>query len=272
MLPLMNRGILLATLALLAGACGNDIEAAPKPKAPERKAPERKAPERKAPEPKAVEPKPPERFERDDVQRLHMHENFDLLRAIERLLIVGKLDDAKRFAAAISEAPDAPAHGPWAAHVVAVRDGAAALARATTLEQACRLEATLAGACAGCHVETGVAPDFRVFPVPPDKATIEARMLRHRWAADRMWEGIVGGADEPWRAGLEVLAAPPLDWGPASSDRAIHARTLQRLADQARKQKTPTVESRTAAYGEMLVTCASCHTGKGPATPATPSK
>ena len=83
-----------------------------------------------------------------------MHANFDLLRAIERLLIVGKLDEAKRFAAAISEAPHAPSHGPWAAHVVTVRDRAAALARATTLEQACRLEVTLAGACAACHVVT----------------------------------------------------------------------------------------------------------------------
>jgi cytochrome c553 len=239
----MTRRTLAASLALLAAVCSHGV---------------------------ADAPKTPERFERVDVQRLHMHENFDLLRAIERLLIVGKLDEAKRFAAAISEAPDAPAHGPWAAQVVAVRDRAATLARATTLEQACRLEASLAGACAECHAETGVAPEFRVFPVPPDKTTLEARMLRHRWAADRMWEGIVGGADEPWRAGLDVLAATPLDWGPASSDRAIHARTLQRLADQARRQTKPSIATRTAAYGEILVTCASCHTGKPPATPAAP--
>ncbi len=254
MLQPMKRPRLLTALALLAmiaGSGGAETSAPKKPSPPQK-------------------PSPP-RFDRDDVQRLHMHENFDLLRAIERLLIVGQLDEAKRFATAISEAPDAPAHGPWAAHVVAVRDGAAALARATTLEQAVRLEAKLAGACAGCHVETGVAPDFRVFPVPPDKASVEARMLRHRWAADRMWEGIVGGADEPWRAGLDVLAAAPLDW-PGSPDRAAHARTLQRLADQARKQKSATVETRTTAYGEMLVTCASCHTGKRAASPAAPAR
>ena len=237
----MRRRTLLASLAVLTGVCTSSV---------------------------ADAPKTPERFERDDVQRLHMHENFDLLRAIERLLIVGKLDEAKKFAAAISEAPDSPAHGPWAAHVIAVRDRAASLSRATTLEQACRLEASLAGACAGCHSEMGVSPDFRVFPLPPDKATLEGRMLRHRWAADRMWEGIVGGADEPWRAGLDVLAATPLDWGPVSSDRSVHARSLQRLADQARRQAKPTIESRTTAYGEILVTCASCHTGKRPAQPA----
>jgi len=249
MTPLSRRGPRLVSLALLAGLSSHGIADTP-------------------------DPKPPDRFERDDVQRMHMHENFDLLRAIERLLIVGKLDEAKRFAAAISEAPHAPAHGPWASHVITVRDRAAALARATTVEQGCRLEATLAGACAACHVEAGVAPDFRTFPVPPDKTTIEARMLRHRWAADRLWEGIVGGADEPWQAGLDVLAAKPLDWGPSTSDRAIHARNLQRLALEARRTKASTVDSRTTAYGEMLVTCASCHTGKQPATvtapPATP--
>ena len=218
----------------------------------------------------AQRPSPPEPVDRDEIQRLHMHENFDLLRAIERLLIAGKLDEAKRFASAISEAPDAPAHGPWAAYVVTVRDRAAALAVTPTLDQACRLEASLAGACAACHAEVGVTPEFRAFPLPPDKTTVEGRMRRHRWAADRLWEGIVGGADEPWRAGLDVLAAKPLDWGPPSSDRAIRARALQRLALDARKQRTPTIESRTTAYGEMLVTCASCHTSKPPATVAAP--
>lgn len=242
MTAISKQGSLLAALALLAQLSSDGIADAPKPK-------------------------PPERFERDDVQRMHMHENFDLLRAIERLLIVGKLDEAKRFAAAISEAPDAPAHGPWATYVLTVRDRAAALARATTVDQAVRLEASLAGACAACHVEAGVAPDFRTFPVPPDKATLEARMLRHRWAADRLWEGIVGGADEPWRAGLDVLAAKPLDWAP---DRAVHARKLQRLALDARKQKVSSVENRTAAYGEMLATCASCHTTKSPPVPTPP--
>ncbi|MFN0249447.1 MAG: hypothetical protein ACKV2T_21355 [Kofleriaceae bacterium] len=245
-----QRVVLLATFVLLASPFIDGRADAPKPTP---------KPERKA----------PERFQRDDVQRMHMHESFDLVRAIERLLLIGKLDEAKRFAAAISEAPDAPAHGAWAAHVVAVRDRAASLARATSVEQGCRLVASLASACASCHVETGVEPVFRVFPVPPDKMTLEARMARHRWAADRMWEGIIGGADEPWRAGLDVLAAAPLDSFP--SDRTAYARTLQRLADSARKQKAATIETRSKAYGEILVTCASCHTSKPASTPLPPA-
>ena len=247
----MRRATVVFSLALIAGAGSQDVVGAP---------PTKPAP-RKPAVPKQPPTSGPAQLPRDELQRMHMHENFDLLRAIERLLITGKLDDAKRFAAAISEAPDSPAHGPWAAHVVAVRDRAAALARATTLAQATRLEASLAAACASCHVETGVAPEFRQFPVPPDAKTVEARMLRHRWAADRIWEGIIGGDPEPWRAGLDVLAAAPLDWGPSSSDRAVHARTLQRLASQARANKLATTEARATAYGEILSTCAACHTG-----------
>jgi len=208
-----------------------------------------------------AQPDPPDR---DTMLRLHMHASFDLIRAIERLLIRGKLDDAKRFAATISEPADAPAHGAWASQVILVRDRAAAVARATTVEQACQLEAKLAAACGGCHVEAAVAQRFRAYPpAPPDLPAIGARMARHRWAADRLWEGIVGGADEPWRAGLEVLAAAPLEWGDRTAARARLARELQRDAAQAR-ERVPggSLDARASAYGHMLSTCAACHTWK----------
>jgi hypothetical protein len=221
-------------------------------------APSRADPPKREP----AEPPPPKRFERDMAIRLHMHENFDLLRAIERLLLRGRLDEAKDFAAAISEAPDEPGLGPWTLRAVAVRDAAAALARATTVDEACAREAKLAAACAGCHVEAGVSPEFRAHPpAPPDHPTIDARMVRHRWAADRMWEGIVGGADEPWRAGLEVTAAAPLAWKELAPDRAPYGRKLQQLAQQALRRKPGEAPAdRAAVYGEILATCAGCHT------------
>lgn len=216
---------------------------------------------------KPVEPTPPERFERDVVLRAHMHENFDLVRAIERLLIRGKLEEAARLATAIAEVPGAPAHGSWAAQSVLVRDRAAEVARATTVERACMAEAKLAAACGGCHIEAAVAPEFRAFPpVPAETGTIAGRMQRHRWAADRLWEGVIGGADEPWQAGLEVLAAAPLDFGDRRKEQQALAGDLQRLAGTARKLKITSIDVRAKAYGEMLATCASCHT-LAPASP-----
>jgi hypothetical protein len=88
----------------------------------------------------------------------------------------------------------------------------------------------------------------------------DARMTRHRWAADRLWEAIVGDSDDAWREGLDVLAATPLDFG---VDRAPFARELQRIANNARRSKAPAASTRAATYGELLVTCAGGHT-KGP--------
>lgn len=275
-----SRSVLvsMAAVTLLGGLVALGQAETPTPKTPVPKTPAPKTPAPKTPGPKAPAPKAPpqelppsERFERDVMLRLHMHDNFDLLRAIERLLIRGKLEEAARFATAISEVPDSPAHGSYAAQAVLVRDRAAAVARATTVDAACKLEAKLAAACGGCHVETGVAPEFRAYPaVPPDVATIEGRMARHRWAADRLWEGVVGGADEPWKAGLDVLAATPFDWGERQNERRALGRDLQRLADTARKRKaSDTLDTRATSYGDMLATCAACHT-LAPVAPVRP--
>jgi hypothetical protein len=84
-------------------------------------------------------------------------------------------------------------------------------------------------------------------------------MARHRWAADRLWEGVIGNSDVAWHAGLDVLAAAPLD---EPANRAGLARQLQRQAENARRPGPGTLTARAAVYGEILTTCASCHTTK----------
>ena len=81
-------------------------------------------------------------------------------------------------------------------------------------------------------------------------------MTRHRWAADRLWEAVVGDSDDAWRQGLDVLAATPLQLDAA---RAPIARELQRMATTALKTQHPSA-NRAGVYGEILVLCASCHT------------
>ncbi len=208
------------------------------------------------------QPTPPSlRFEHDMIVRFHMHENFDLLRAIEKLLVRGRLEEAREFARAIADAPDEPGLGPWAVQATVVRERAAALANAPTVDDACRREAWLAESCASCHAATNAAPEFRPpGRMPADQPTIEARMARHLWATDRLWEGLVGGADDSWKQGLVGLAASPLQAPQISGERVGLARQLQRLADQARARRaTDTAIDRARAYGEILVTCAGCH-------------
>lgn len=193
-------------------------------------------------------------FEADMMVRFHMHENFDLLRAIEKQLVRNKLDDARMFAHAIAEAPDEPNMGPWLTYATVVRERAAALADATTIDEACAREARLASACASCHVAAGISPDFKPTGEPPkDEPTIPARMARHLWATDRLWEAIVGGDDDAWKQGIAVLASRPVDdLSTAQRPFAIRLRAFAK-----RSARTP--DDKAALYGELLATCAGCH-------------
>lgn len=211
--------------------------------------------------PAKEEEDPGTRFEHDMMVRMHMHENFDLLRAIEKLLLRGRREDATALARAIAEAPDEPGLGPFAKHATKVRDLAAALGRAPNVDEACRRSARLAVACAGCHSATGVVPALSSLPaLPADKPTLEARMARHLWATDRLWEAMIGGGTEPWRQGLDVLAATPLPFSSEQDGRAEMAKNLQRLADGARRRATTdTLDQRGRVYGDILIACTSCH-------------
>jgi len=258
-MTIMRRGLALCLLAAAAAGC-QSAGAKEGAKAGAKEGPKEgpKAAPKGEPRPS---PGPSERFEHDMMVRFHMHQSFDLVRAIERLVVRGNLEDARAFARAIAEAPDEPGLGPWAQHAALVRERAGELAHAATIEDACRREARLAEACAGCHLDAGVAPEFRAPRAPPDQPTLDARMARHRWATSRMWEGLVGGEADAWREGLDVLAVTPLP--AAQAARADLARRLQQLAGDARQRsRTDTLAERARAYGELLATCAGCHTSR----------
>jgi cytochrome c553 len=198
------------------------------------------------------------------MMRFHMLSSFDTARAIERLLIRGKLDDARYFAQSLATEPDIPGLAPWAKQVELVRERAAAVGTAPGVDEACRREARLAEACARCHLDASAQADFQPpREAPPDLQTVAARMARHRWAADRVREGMIGGSDDAWRAGLDVLAATPLSWPDPGSNRKDLARQLQHLADQARHPVGSDLAERARLYGEILVTCAACHAQPG---------
>ena len=199
----------------------------------------------------------------ETIVRFHMYRNFDLMRAIERLLVRGNLEEARALASSMASIPEPAALEVWARQLALVDRRATELAGARFVDDACRRAARLAAACASCHLETDAVAAFaRVPDLPADQPTVEARMARHRWAADRLWEGMVGYADGPWRAGLDVLAETPLPFGVIGEHRIMLGRRIQVLAAEARRQPTAdhdSLEKRTETYGEILATCAGCH-------------
>jgi cytochrome c553 len=189
-----------------------------------------------------------------------MRRHFDDLRMIEHLLVSGKLDEGKALAYLLVRRTDEPGIAAWEQHSRQVADAALELTEAPGMNDALRREARVAVACAGCHVAAQSLPVFAAAPaLPPDRQTPETRMARHAWAADRLWEGLVGADDARWSRGLAVLSNTPLPFAPSSDASRVATDLQTRARKQLDMHATTVLEDRGAAYGDMLVACAACH-------------
>lgn len=190
----------------------------------------------------------------------HMRRQLDDLRKVERLLLAGKLDEARARAQPLTRAAPDPGMERWRREIDEVTRAADALVAAPSIDEGCRRAAQVAEACAWCHLATQKSPAFAVPAVPAaDGATPAARMARHQWAVDRLWEGMVGPSEQRWRSGLEALAITPLPFAPFT-DAPLVASRLQGVAQQAiAALGKDTLDDRARRYGEMLVMCGACH-------------
>jgi hypothetical protein len=187
--------------------------------------------------------------------KYHMREHSSDLRAIEHMIVHGKLEEARALAFLLTMPSSLP-NTPERREIVLA---AGALTSARSLEDAAFAQARLANACAGCHVSARQLPAFRTpSRAPRDVPTVPAQMARHRWAVDRLWEGVIGASDEHWRAGLYVFATSPLpSLLESQRDLAEQLRVLARSALD--REPSLTLDERTTVYGELLITCAGCH-------------
>jgi mono/diheme cytochrome c family protein len=207
-----------------------------------------------------IEPPAPARFANSDVGRYHMRRHFDDLRIIERVLIAGKLVEGKSLAYLLLEPVDDPGMSAWQAQSDRVMSAVRDLTHASSVDDALRLEARVAEECASCHIQTQSATS-RPPPsaAPADRPTAMFRMARHIWATDRLWEGVVYPSDERWASGLAVLATTPLPYAVTSDAPALAAQLQRQARAEQARVATGSLDDRAIAYGEMLVTCAACH-------------
>jgi mono/diheme cytochrome c family protein len=146
------------------------------------------------------------------------------------------------------------------------RDHLEALSIAATLDPQSTLPdigasvAHLAAACGACHASTGVRPALDDDPVPRVHDDLQSLMAAHRWASARMWEGLIGPDDDRWRRGTATFSALPgctAQYPDALQDIRALCTHATRLVQQA--HVADSAPSRTAIYGRLLATCASCH-------------
>jgi cytochrome c553 len=198
-----------------------------------------------------------------------MHERLAHVTSARDLLIRGSLDDARAQLQWIAE-NEAPTMAPaaWVAHLQDLRDSAAVGAESTDRSGLASAIADTAGACGACHDSIQGGPRFEPVSVPaPDQ-----QMARHIWAADRMWEGLVGPDAVRWVASADVLNAEVVDSSALYSGVSLEqagaaARLHERVhALGAAGQHSGDAADRAELYGAFLAACAECHDllGRGP--------
>jgi len=135
---------------------------------------------------------------------------------------------------------------------------------APDLAGAARGAALMAERCGSCHTDSAAKVTFEPLGAAPAGSGAAPHMLRHQWALDRLWEGLVGPDDARWIAGAEALSDAPLAPTDATDKGDLNIAEIARLADLAHalglKARDAKGDARAPLYGEMLTTCQSCHT------------
>jgi cytochrome c553 len=154
----------------------------------------------------------------------------------------------------------------WKPHVAAMQRAAGQAVMAETIDAAAAATASMAQACGTCHVELG-GPKFTGLSPAGEESSVVADMRRHLWAADRMWEGLIGPSDTAWQAGAAALADAPLHPEAMAHDKTLPKEDFD-LAAQAHEIGAKGGTEKDAAkraelYGRYLGTCAPCHTELG---------
>ncbi len=202
----------------------------------------------------------------------HMHGHLIHVDAIKAGVIAGDLGATREHSIWLSEHDEPPGMpAAWAPYIQEMRQYAAVAAAARDLEPVAVAVSEIARTCGECHRTSGAKPEFASVQRPPaDAQGVSAQMHRHLWAADRMWESLLGPTEELWINATDLLATVDLATEELSSDPVTQERVAE-LLTRARALgeqggQTGAGPARSELLGRFLTQCASCHalTGGGP--------
>lgn len=181
---------------------------------------------------------------------LDMHERFAYAAMMRTALIHGYAGRARRHARQLHEVlQDADSQ---AVAALALR-----AAEAESVNDLALAVAQVGEACGACHEKNRVRPQFLGATQAPKGDSLVARMGRHIWAADRMWEGLIAHSPDTWQRGAKALSRESIfhaDDGTVPADRVAAVQEIARRASQPQPWAR-----RAAVYGEFLAACSGCH-------------
>ncbi|MDX1572044.1 MAG: hypothetical protein R3200_16290, partial [Xanthomonadales bacterium] len=182
---------------------------------------------------------------------LMMHERFAYATMMRTAVIHGYLDRAMRHARQLNFALEEMS-------TVRIRQLAEAASKATTLAEAAQGIARVAEACGDCHEENKINVVVMGYQAPPLGQDLRARMGRHIWAADRMWEGLVAHSESSWVRGSKALAQDPF-FTPDDEIRVPEEKLDELSSIAAEGEAAKRWTKRAEVYGRFLGACADCH-------------
>jgi cytochrome c553 len=193
-----------------------------------------------------------------------MHGHFEDINAIQLALISCSLLSARAMAKKVRLGFSGAAPPGWEPFIERSVASAEMLEVTDDLGMAARLASAMAATCGDCHRSQDLVVIRHVAVAPPkEDDRLSNFMTQHRWAADRMWEGIIGPSDEAWQAGAQALQTTELtkeDIGERIVvTPEIEAMLAQIQTDAAAAITTEGSEERQKLYGRFLSGCASCH-------------
>lgn len=195
-----------------------------------------------------------------------MHEFFEQTMRARDAIINGDVASAKKALEmlAAQELGTTTLSLEWSTQLERWRAVARLGGHSKSLEEAAASVSKLGAQCGQCHQALRKGPEFDPSGWVEDTDDLQAHMFLLTWASDRMWEGLTEPWDRAWRVGAETLVEAPIKLsalkkklGPKLSNAPDYARDLQRIGEMALSQKD--AEARAEAFGQVLLTCASCH-------------
>ncbi|MGD8322427.1 MAG: hypothetical protein PVJ02_18385 [Gemmatimonadota bacterium] len=189
-----------------------------------------------------------------------MDAHFSEVGAVQAALVAGDLEATRepaRWLAEHDQHPDLPqgVNSP----MEDLRAFARSVLRAASVADAARCTGEMAAACGRCHAAAGNGPTFRMTSMAPSGETTTGHMMRHDWAMERMWEGLVGPSDRLWEMGATALTADPIFVGGDERGGQEAMQLAREVHDLGATARTQEPEHRAGIYGRLLTTCARCH-------------
>lgn len=193
-----------------------------------------------------------------------MQRHWEAGQALQHAMVRGDLTAARRAAAAIAEVEDIPGLPPdGGAYLTRMRNEAQAVVDAAQFADAARATGRMAASCGSCHLRAEDGPDPEGSTTAPSVGPEDTQyhMLRHTWALDRMWEGLILPSWDRWRAGARILAEQPIAAVGMSPEVGLMAARVHEMGRQALDDDNTMEQA--DRFGRILQDCAGCHAELG---------